>query len=101
MNAFLVLTFLAQLQPQPFKDWEVQRREPNPKTGKLDPKTGKVDPETFKMEIVSIIRGDEALLLNATRGKEVADIKGLRLRYFTDPKKPGEKSQEIQLRSDT
>lgn len=87
MGALLLLLCLAQDQPpQPFKDWKVQRREPNPKSGAL--------------EIVALLEGDVAVPLNMTRGKELFDITGLRVTYFTDPRTPGERSMEVRLRSD-
>lgn len=85
MKALLLLVALQQPN-EPLKDWKVQRRETNPKTGQV--------------EIVAFIEGDEAVLLNTTRDKELVDIKGLRLRYFTEPRKQGEKSEEVKLRSD-
>jgi len=86
--ALLLLAVLSQVQQdQPFKGWRIQRRETNPKS--------------HQQEIVALIEGDEALPLNTTHGKELFDIKGLRLRYFTDPKRLGDPSEEIKLRSDT
>jgi lipopolysaccharide export system protein LptA len=86
----LAVAALFQVQTQPtqtFKDWKIDRREPNPRTGQL--------------EFVAIIQGDEAIPLNMAQNHEVFDIKGLKLSYFTDPKKPGFTFEEIKLRSDT
>src|ERR1043166_310462 len=71
---------------QPLKNWKVQRQESNVQTG--------------AKEIVAIIEGDEAIPRNLIKDKEVVDITGLKLRYFTDPKRPDQKSEEVRLRSD-
>ena len=86
MRALLLPLLLLSQQDQPLENWKVQRREPNPKTG--------------QMEIVAFIEGDKAIPRNLAKDKEVVDITGLRLRYFTDPRKADQKSEEVKLRSD-
>ena len=84
----LVLLVLLQVPPGiPIKDWKVQRREANPKTG--------------KPEIVSFIEGVEAVPRSTEKEKEILDIKGLLLRYYTDPRKPGDPVEEIRITSDS
>jgi hypothetical protein len=59
-----------------------------------------INPATDRDEIIAVVKGAEAIPISQVKGKEVFDLKDVSVRYFTEPKKPGERSEEIQIRAD-
>lgn len=75
----------SKVPQQPIRDWKYTRKDPNPRTG--------------AEEVSLILEGKEAVPVDLTPGKEIFDIRGIHARYFTDPRSPGEKSREIDVRA--
>ncbi len=82
-----LLALLAVQQPplskDPIRDWMYQRKEINPRTG--------------REEVTVILQGAEAVPLDLTKGREIFQVRGAAARYFTEPRKPGDKSEEIRI----
>jgi hypothetical protein len=81
----LVLGLLGASQ-EPIREFTLRRNE--------------INPATDRDEIIAVIKGAEAIPISQVKGKEVFNLKDVSVRYFTEPKKPGERSEEIQIRAD-
>jgi lipopolysaccharide export system protein LptA len=75
-----------KLPKEPIRDWVYQRKELNPRTS--------------REEVTLILEGAEAIPLEVAKDRETFEVKGVRARYYTDPRKPTDKSEEIRIRAD-
>ncbi len=87
LGSLLVLAVQAAPGPQdPLRDWSYQRKEINPRTG--------------QEEVTAIIGGAEAVPVDLTPKREILEVRKVKARYFTEPRRPGEDSVEVRIEAE-